>query len=103
MTRKPITSPAPVTASAEPDLAQMEAVVTEAATMTAPTISRAVSERNRVQLRINELERERADFADRRTLLRAQFEAADSALSAHEADIDDALALYRGGLSQAAE
>lgn len=93
-TRKKTAEVAPI----EADLAQMEAVITEAATMTAPTISRAVSEANRINLRINELERERQDFSDRRKFLRASFEAADAALASHETDIADTLTLLRGGI-----
>jgi|GEM_PF-6258606 len=85
------------------DMGQMEAVVAEAAAMTAPTTSRCVSERNRLQLRVNELEREHSDFSDRRALLRAQYEAADAALASHMVDISDALRLYRGGLQQDAD
>lgn len=77
-----------------PDLAQMEAVLTEIAAQTAPTISRAVSERNKMDMRRNELTRELSDFRDRRALLKAQYEAADNALMAHEVDIVEAMALF---------
>lgn len=92
-----------VVANTDIDLAQMEAVVAETAQMQAPTISRAVSARNQLQMRINELERERGDFSDRRALLRAQYEAADAALMEHERDIDETLSLYRAGMPMAAE
>lgn len=78
----------------QPDLEQMEAAITEAASQTAPMTSRAVALANRQQAEVNTLQRERADFEDRRTLLKAQYEAADLALLAHVTDIDDALALY---------
>lgn len=95
--RKPKTPPA--VTDAGPDLEQMEAVITEAATMTAPMVTRAASERNRMLMRVKELERELADFADRRALLKSMYEAADTALAAHEADISEALALNHEGLS----
>lgn len=78
----------------QPDLDQMEAVVAEAAAQTAPLTSRAIALQNRQQIEVNALRRERADFEDRRALLKAQFDAADLALLAHVTDIDDALALY---------
>jgi predicted nucleic acid-binding Zn-ribbon protein len=78
----------------QPDLEQMEAAITEAASQTAPMTSRAVALANRQQAEVNALKRERADFEDRRSLLKAQFDAADLALLAHVTDIDDALALY---------
>lgn len=66
----------------------------ETVNQTAPTISRAATERNRMELRRNELERELADFNDRRELLRKQYEAADAALLEHELDIADTLTLF---------
>lgn len=42
----------------------------------------------------NTLMREYQDFVDRRSLLRAQFEAADAGLVAHQDDINATLALY---------
>lgn len=78
----------------QPDLEQMEAVVAEAAAQTAPMTSRAIALKNRQQVEVNALIRERGDFEDRRSLLKAQYEAADLALMAHVTDIDDALALY---------
>jgi len=78
----------------QPDLEQMEAVISEAASQTAPMTSRAIALKNRQQVEVNALTRERSDFEDRRALLKAQYEAADLALLAHVTDIDDALALY---------
>jgi len=78
----------------QPDLEQMEAAITEAASQTAPMTSRAVALANRQAVEVGQLKRERADFEDRRSLLKAQFDAADLALLAHVTDIDDALALY---------
>lgn len=78
----------------KPDLEQMEAAILEAASQTAPMTSRAVALANRQQVEVGALKRERADFEDRRSLLKAQYEAADLALLAHVTDIDDALALY---------
>lgn len=77
-----------------PDLEQMEAAITEAASQTAPMTSRAVALLNRQKVEVGQLKREKADFEDRRSLLKAQFDAADLALLAHVTDIDDALALY---------
>ncbi len=81
-----------------PDLEQMEAAVTEAAAQTAPIVSRYQTHLNKTQAAINELEREKADFADRRALLRAAFDAADAGLAAHESDIDAAISLHRNGV-----
>lgn len=78
----------------QPDLEQMEAVITEAAAQTAPMTSRAVALLNRQKAEVASLLREKADFEDRRGLLKAQYEAADLALMAHVTDIDEALALY---------
>jgi hypothetical protein len=78
----------------QPDLEQMEAVVAEAAAQTAPITSRAIALANRQAIEVAGLRRERDEFEDRRSLLKAQFEAADLALMAHVTDIDDALALY---------
>lgn len=77
-----------------PDLEQMEAAIIEAAPQTAPMTSRAVALLNRQKQEVSSLQREKADFEDRRALLKAQFEAADLALLAHVTDIDEALALY---------
>jgi hypothetical protein len=78
----------------QPDLEQMETAITEAASQTAPMTSRAQLARNEIQLKVNVLIRERADFEDRRALLKAQYEAADNGLAQQITDIDDALALY---------
>ncbi len=78
----------------QPDLEQMEAVIVEAAAQVAPMTSRAVALLNRQKQEVAQLKRERADFEDRRALLKTQFEAADMALMAHVTDIDEALALY---------
>ena len=78
----------------KPDLEQMEAAITEAASQTAPMTSRAVALLNRHKQEVASLQREKADFEDRRALIKAQYEAADLALLAHVTDIDDALALY---------
>lgn len=86
--------PNPKPLAVQPDLTQMEAMVMETVNQTAPTISRAATERNRMELRRNELERELADFNDRRSLLRSQYEAADAALMAQELDIIEALTLF---------
>jgi hypothetical protein len=77
-----------------PDLEQMDAAITEAASQTAPMTSRAQLARNEIQLKVNGLIRERADFEDRRSLLKAQYEAADNGLAQQVADIDETLALY---------
>lgn len=87
----------------QPDLDQMEAAITDAAQQTAPIVSRYQQHLNRKQAEVNELMRERGDFEDRRALLRAQFEAADAALSEHVADIDRTIALHSDGLPKAAE
>lgn len=78
----------------EPDLEQMEAVVAEAAAQVAPISSRRVAAENEIQLKVNNLVRERHEYEDRRTLLKAQYEAADAGLAMHVADIDATLALY---------
>lgn len=78
----------------QPDLDQLEAVVTEAASQTAPVSSRLASHRNELQLRANGLVRERQELTDRLTLLRAQFSAAEAGLTMHIEDIDATLALY---------
>lgn len=78
----------------QPDLDQLEAVVAEAAAQVAPITSRAQLARNDIQLKVNGLIRERADFEDRRSLLKAQYEAADNGLAQQVADIDETLALY---------
>lgn len=87
----------------QPDLEQMEAALIEAAQQTAPVASRYQQHLNWKQAQVNELVRERDDFADRRALLRATFEAADAALAAHVADIDQTIALHSDGLPKAAE
>jgi predicted nucleic acid-binding Zn-ribbon protein len=78
----------------KPDLEQMEATILEAASQVAPMTSRAQLARNEIQLKVNGLIRERADFEDRRSLLKAQYEAADNGLAQQVADIDETLALY---------
>lgn len=94
----PKTKPTPVTTAVKaiPDIAQMEKMISETAAQTAPTISRTQTERNKMMLRRKELERERADFADRRNLLQKQYESADKALLEHELDITEALTLFPG-------
>jgi hypothetical protein len=78
----------------QPDLEQMEAAIIEAASQTAPMTSRAVALANRQAVEVGALKRERADFEDRRSLLKAQYEAADNGLAQQVADIDETLALY---------
>lgn len=78
----------------QPDLEQLEAVVTEAAAQVAPITSRRAAAENDIQLKVNNLVRERSEFEDRRTLLKAQYEAADNGLAQQVADIDATLALY---------
>jgi ABC-type transporter Mla subunit MlaD len=88
--RKPTTKLALV----QPDLDQLEAAVAEVASQTAPVMSRSVSLLNRQIAEVATLTRERADFEDRRALLKRLAESADLALLAHVTDIDDTLALY---------
>lgn len=78
----------------QPDLDQLEATVMEVAAQSAPMVQRCQTHKDRILVATNELHRERADFEDRRALLRCQYEATDAALQAHIADIDATLALY---------
>jgi hypothetical protein len=77
-----------------PDIAQLEAVVVEAAQQTAPMVQRYQTHKDRIQVATNELLRERADLEDRRALLRRQFDAVDAGLCDHINDIDATLGLY---------
>jgi len=86
----------------EPDLAQMESVVLEAAKQQAPIVQRAASVRDELVVKVKALDSERADLVDRRTLLTRQYEAAIAGLDTHIADIDAARALYVGGLGSEA-
>ena len=77
-----------------PDIAQLEAVVVEAAQQVAPMVQRYQTHKDRIQVATNELLRERADLEDRRALLRRQFDAADAGLCDHISDIEATLGLY---------
>ena len=77
-----------------PDIAQLEAVVVEAAQQVAPMVQRYQTHKDRIQVATNELIRERADLEDRRALLRRQFDAADAGLCDHINDIEATLGLY---------
>jgi Zn-dependent oligopeptidase len=83
----------------QPDLEQMEAVVTEAAKQAAPMVQRLATHRDRFDLALKELESERTDLVARRDLLRRQAEAVDSGLSMHIDDIDATMKLYQSGMS----
>jgi hypothetical protein len=82
----------------EPDLAQLEKVVTEAAKQTAPIVQRTSSVRDELVVKVKALDSERSDLVDRKTLLTRQYEAAVAGLDMHIADVDAARALYVGGL-----
>lgn len=78
----------------QPDLDQLEAVVKEAASQTAPMVQRYASHMDRLKLERRDLERERDDLMERRDLLRRQVEAAEQGISMHLDDIEATLALY---------
>jgi hypothetical protein len=78
----------------QPDLDQLEAVVKEAATLTAPMVQRYASHMDRLSLERRDLERERSDLIERRDLLRRQVEAAEQGIAMHLEDIAATLALY---------
>lgn len=86
--------PAAKLALVQPDLDQMEAFVVDAAAEVVPVASRYTATMDEMQLKVNNLIRERADFEDRRALVKARYEAVDNGLAAHIKDIDDVLALY---------
>lgn len=83
----------------QPDLEQMEAVVSEAAQQQGPMVQRLATHRDRFDAEVKTLERERADLQTRRDLLRRQYESADAGLAMHIEDIDATISLYTGGLN----
>lgn len=83
----------------QPDLEQMEAVVSEAAQQQGPMVQRLATHRDRFDAEVKTLERERADLQTRRDLLRRQFEAADAGFDLQISDIDATISLYTGGLN----
>jgi 16S rRNA U1498 N3-methylase RsmE len=83
----------------QPDLEQMEAVVTEAAQQSGPMVQRLATHRDRFDMALKELDREEADLVARRDLLQRQADAALSGLNMHIEDVRAVKALYTGGLN----
>jgi hypothetical protein len=84
---------------AEPDLAEMDRVVHEAASESIPLISLESTLRERFINEMRELEAKRDALVDRRDLFKRQMEAAIAGLDAHIADHNATIDIYRGGLA----
>lgn len=93
-----VKAPPPAQTSVEAAIEAAGRLTAEAAAMTAPIMSRAVVARNAADMRLKELDRERADLTDRQALLTAQYQSAMAGLQEHITDIDDEVALIRGGI-----
>lgn len=85
-----------------PDMEQLDAVLIEASAQTSRMVQRCASHRDRIQVEVAELERERADLMARRDLLRRQVESVEQGINMHIEDIDATIALYPS-LAKAAE
>lgn len=85
-----------------PAIADAAKAISDAALQSAPMTSRAVAVRNGIQMRANDLSREREDYEDRKTLLSQQYESAMKGLDENIADIDAAMLLLNGGIAQKA-
>ena len=83
-----------------PVLDEMERVLTEAAKQTAPMISRAGLIKQKAEAEVKALEAERAGVEGRRELARRHFEALMTSFDREVADIDRAIGLHTGGLTQ---
>lgn len=84
----------------QPNLEEMERVLTEAAKHQAPMIQRAESTRQKLDTELKALENERATVVDRQQLAIRHHEALMQGFAAELADIDKAMGLYTGGLTQ---
>lgn len=84
----------------QPNLEEMERVLTEAARQQAPMISRSVSTAQHFESEVKALEAEREIVVDRQQLAIRHHEALMKGFDAELADIDNAMGLYTGGLTQ---
>lgn len=66
---------------------------------TAPMVQRLATHRDKIDLAVKELESERFDLISRRDNLRRQYEAIESGMNMHIADIEQTMRLYEGGLN----
>lgn len=81
----------------QPDLEQMEAVVSEAVQQQGPMVQRLATHRDRFDLAQKELQRERDDLVARRDLMQRQADAVIAGLNMHIEDIDKTMRLYTHG------
>lgn len=83
----------------QPDLDQLETVLKEAASQTAPMVQRLATHQDRIRVEVAELKGERDDLIARRDLLLRQVAAAEAGFAMHLEDIEATLKLYEGGLN----
>lgn len=83
------------------DVAASEAaLLAETGSQTAVIVQRLGTHRDAMDMALRALEGERADMVARRDNMRRQYEAADSGLAMHLADIDACIGLYVAGLNE---
>lgn len=85
-------------AVAIPETEAVEALLRDVSEAQAPMIQRLGSHRDRLDLELKSLEGERFELSNRREQLRRQYEAADSGLAMHLADIDATISMYVAAL-----
>lgn len=95
----PATKKTPALRIVEPDLTEIERVVTEAATEMQPLVSLESTVRERFINEMRELEGKRDALVEKRDLYRRQLEAAIAGLDQQIADHNATINIYRGGLA----
>lgn len=96
---KPLLVAGTDTVTSAPDLAQMEAALTEFASQQAPMVSRSSLARQQMEAEVSGLEHELAGVLQRKALVKRVYEAAMIGFEAEEADINRAIGLRTGGLT----
>jgi hypothetical protein len=84
----------------QPNLEEMERVLTESVQQLAPMIRRGPSVRQKMDAEVRALEAERATIVDRQQLAQRHHDALMKGFNLELDDIDDAVRLYTGGLTQ---
>lgn len=85
-------------AVAIPETEAVEALLRDVSEAQAPMVQRQQAHRDAMDIALKALEGERYDLANRREQLRRQYEAADSGLAMHLADIDATISMYVAAL-----
>ena len=84
----------------QPNIEEMDRVLQDMAANMAPMIKRSSSTRSKFEMDLKVLEGDRAAVEDRISLVQKHYEALMKGFNAELDDIDKAMGLYTGGLTQ---